>query len=391
MADENIYSSAPVLDEIEYVETARKTGPQGVTAPVLDDIDFTDSVQKKGAPKGVSAPVLDDMSDFIDTSQRKGAPTGVSAPVLDDMSDFADTSQRKGAPKGVSAPVLDSAGSMNTPSSKLIMSDEDIVNGLSPEQKAVFDGLPSEKQQQVIEMRRTQLGAEAPPPKVTAPVLDDDNYVPPVKEEKPAEPQPEIKAPVLDEEPETPKYVPKYVDEDLERAKIEGAKKARESALTSNQKDSKESLRMMLELKEQQQAEMAEKGFKMTIVLAVAGIISAVAFYLLYSGKLGLPYKEGIGGFAKVVEEASMYIAVIIGILSCGLVSGIGAVKSLASFAYLLFGIIQVFPGVTMIPQHEGNLAVAGILYGVAIAGTVFEIVSISGNESVGLYFKRKG
>ena len=100
-------------------------------------------------------------------------------------------------------------------------------------------------------------------------------------EEQPA-PQPEapVAAPILDDEPEAPKYVRQFVDEDLEKAK-QNARKSVSAGLTSNQKDSKESLRMMLELKEERQAEMAQKGFRISLILAILGVVAAVCFYLL--------------------------------------------------------------------------------------------------------------
>ena len=45
----------------------------------------------------------------------------------------------------------------------LIMSDEDIISGLTPDLLERFKALPADKQQQVIEMRRAQMGAIAPP------------------------------------------------------------------------------------------------------------------------------------------------------------------------------------------------------------------------------------
>ncbi|SEH68392.1 hypothetical protein SAMN02910265_02106 [Ruminococcus flavefaciens] len=48
------------------------------------------------------------------------------------------------------------------PSEPLVLSDEDIIAGLSPELKERFDELSADKQQQVIEMRRAQMGAVAP-------------------------------------------------------------------------------------------------------------------------------------------------------------------------------------------------------------------------------------
>lgn len=367
MNDENNFGGSP-LDEIEYNAPSKKNdGPQNVTAPILDDIDYVAPSAKKNGPQGVSAPILDDMSSYSPNTSKKGAPTGVSVPVLDDNS----------APYQASEPE------------KIIMTDEEIIAGFTPDQLETFNRLPPANQQKVLDLRRDQLGVEAPQPTVTAPVLDEDNYTPPPKKEEPIKPAEPIKAPVLDEAPEPPKYVPKFVDEDLERAKREGAKKAVSSQLVSDQKDSKESLRMMLQLKEERRAELAQKGFKISIILAVLGIIAAVVFYLLYSGQLGLGYKPDFSGIGKTVENSSMYIAVIVGICSFLLITGIGGCKSLASLVFLLFGIIQIFPGVVMIPQHKGSLALVGLLYAVSLICTIVVFFMLSASEAVGLYFKK--
>ena len=377
MPDENNYGGVPILEDIDYVPTTKKEGPQGVSAPVLDDIEYTESA-RRGAPTGVSAPVLETMDTYNPAfEQRRGAPTGVTAPVLDDMDNYNPSYEQTGK-------------ETETVSKKLILSDEDIVSALTPELKTIFDNLSDEQQQKIINMRREQLGAEAPPAEVTAPVLDEDNYVPPPVKEEPPKPAEPVTAPVLDEEPEPPKYVPKFVDEDLERAKREGAKKAVASQLTSNQKDSKESLRMMLELKEQRNAELAQKGFKVTIAIAIIGVIGAVTFYMLYAGKLGLDYKSSLSGIGNIIKESALYISVISSAISLLMITGAGAVKSLASFVFLVLGIIQIFPGAAMIPQHNGSMALAGILYAISIGCTAAVFITLSASEAVGLYFKKK-
>ena len=368
-------------------------GENNFGAPVLDDIDYVEPTPKKEGPTGVAAPVLDDF-EYV-APEKKGGPTGVAAVVLDDMSDYtAPAAEKKGAPTGVAAPVLDDEMSYTAPqkSEKLVMTDDEIIDGMSEEEKALFANLPQDKQQQVIDMRRQQLGAEAPAPAVAAPVLDEDNYVPPPKTEKPAEPVEAVTAPILDDEPETPKYVPKFVDEDLERAKREGAKKAVSSGLVSEQKDPKESLRMMIELKEQLRQEEAKKGFKVVIILGIIGVIGAIAFFLLYSGSslLGIEYKEeALSGISNIIKEASLYIAVAMGATGLVMISGVGFLKTLASLVYLLAGIIQVFPGLLMISLHEGSLGLIVTLFVISIACTIAVFGGLSGLESVGQYFNR--
>lgn len=364
----------------------------------LDDIDYTAPPPKKSVPTDVSAPVLDDMDYYTPPpTVKKGAPTGVSAPVLDDMDYYTPPpSQKKGAPTGVSAPVLDDDDmpyQAKKPEVK-IMTDEEIIAKFTPEQLETYNRLPDVNKQKVLERMREQLGVEAPPEppvEVSAPILDEDNYTPPPKPEKKAEPQIQtpVSAPILDDEPETPVYKPKFVDEDLEKAKREGAKKAVSSQLVSDQKDSKESLRMMLELKKERQRELAQQGFKWVIMLAVIGLIGAVSFYLLYSGSLGLDYKDGIDGIAGVIKDSALYITLAMGASGLAIISGIGFFKSIASFVYVVSAIVQVFPGAVMIPQHEGSMGLTVILYAVSIICTIAVVFGLSGVESVSLYFKR--
>ena len=369
MNEENNFGGSP-LEDIEYkAPEPKKNDISGIAAPVLDDIDYVAPTAKKGGPTGVAAPVLDDMDVYTPSSEKKGAPTGVVAPTLDDDVPYV-------------------ADSVKAPE-KLVLSDEEIIAGLTPEQLETFNRLPKANQQKVLDMRRDQLGAVAPEPVISAPVLDEDNYVPPPKKEEAPKPEEPITAPVLDDAPEPVKYVPKYVDEDLERAKKEASKKAVAAQLVSDQKDSKESLRMMIQLKEERKAELAQKGFKITIVIAIIGIAAAVLFYLLYSGQLGLSYKDGFSGFGKKVGDSSFYIAGVVGLCSILLVTGMGFAKSLSSLVFVLFILVQIFPGVVMIPQHNGNLGLVGLLYGLSLIASIAVIFMLSGSEAVGQYFKR--
>lgn len=389
MNDENSFGTG-LPEDIEYSGQSSKLGaPTGVSAPVLDDIDYVAPSAKKSGPTGVSAPVLDDMDSYVPGGERKSGPSGVSAPVLDDMSSYTPSDGKKGAPTGISAPVLDDpeAYTASAPK-KLVLSDEDIINGLTPDLRAKFDVLPADKQQQIIAMRRSQLGAEAPAAPVSAPVLDEDNYTPPPKKEEPEKPAPAVTAPILDDEPEAPKYVRKFADEDLERAKAD-ARKSVSASLSSEQKDPKKSLEMMLKLKEERLEELADKGFRITIVLAVLGIIAAACFYLLYTGKLGLPYKDSLSGISSTVESSALYIAGAAGFCALLLITGIPAIKSLCSLIFLLFSLMQLFPGAAMIPQHEGNIVKAGALYAGALICSVAVFISLSASEAVSQYFKR--
>ena len=358
----------------------------------LDEINYYSSEKKKNDPSNVTAPVLDDFEYDTPVTKKNSGPQGVNAPILDDMSTYSPNVEKKGAPQNVSAPILeDNELTYNSKTSnKHILSDAEIINGMTPEQQEAFNKLPENNKKQVIDMRRSQLESEKASISIPVPTIEETEYIPSPKKTELSEPDsPATVAPILDEVVEAPKYVPKFVDEDIERVKREAAKKAVSSQLTSDQKDSKESLKMMLQLKEERKAEMVAKGFKITIIISVIELIAAVAFYLLYSGKLGLSYKDGLDGISKVIENSALYFSMAIGGLSLLMISGIGAFKSLNSLLLLLFGIIQLFPGLFMIPQHNGNMALVVGLYAVSLICTIASFIALSGSECVGLFFKK--
>ena len=145
---------------------------------------------------------------------------------------------------------------------------------------------------------------------------------------------------------------------------------------------------MMMALKEERAAELAKKGFGVTIAVAVIGIIAAVAFYLLYTGAFGTGYKDALGGFSKIVNNSAVYIAVAAGLCSVTLITGMGGFKSLTMFVFVLFGALQIFPGLAMLPQHK-KMGVAGALFAVALICTIAVIVISSASEAMGRYFNR--
>lgn len=345
---------------------------ENIKAPVLDDIDYSASA-KKGAPKDVTAPVLDDMdSPYIEKNARKGAPSGISAPVLDDMSSYTPK-EKKSAPK--------------------YLNDEQIIEKFSAEQKQQFYILPDDKKKMVLDYTRKQLGVPLEPePELKTPVLDEPDEIQTF--EKPVhnldydEP---LTAPVLDEAPEIPEYVPKFANDDIEKIKQEAKKEAVKSQLEPNQKDQKESLRMMKELREQRERADAEKGFKLTIIIAIIGCISAVLFSLFAGGKfMNLAYKAETGKLTDIVSQYSLYISIAVGICSFLLITGIKAFKSIATTIFMLFTIILIFPGIIMLTQKDGNMGINAVLYALSIIGSGYTFLSLTSNNKISLFFSKK-
>lgn len=118
--------------------------------------------------------------------------SAVSATDLIDAAIAAINHPEDAAPDNYSDPVgsmldniredaAEAIADINTPKSAepLVLTDEDIINGLTPDLKERFDALSPDKQRQVIDMRRSQMGAVAPEaaeeavPEKSAPAVDE--------------------------------------------------------------------------------------------------------------------------------------------------------------------------------------------------------------------------
>lgn len=368
-------------------------GENEINAPILEETTYDPNKNKKNdSLAGMTAPVLDDM-DYVAPTAKKDGPQGVSAPILDDMNSYVAPSQKKDGPQGVTAPILDSPDSYQ-PKQQTVQ-EHPMLMQFTPEQQAAFDQLSPEQQAQVIAMRKQQLAQqqaqEAP---ITAPVLDEDNYVPPTKSET-ADPQPteQITAPILDDEPAPARYVPSYADEDLERVKSEARKQAVASQLTSKQKDEKESLRMMQELRREREERAAHKGFYITIVIAAIGVIASVLFAMFASGEaFGLKYDTDVAAnkFTDFVSSSSLYLSVASGLFALLLITGIGGIKSFASFIYFVYSVIIIISGLVILPQKDGHMLANGLLYGVSLIGMVVVFFTLVTSECVNQFFKKR-
>ena len=146
-------------------ETADEKAPEeGLFENSGDTVSATDLIDAAIAAinhpeEEASVPESDPVGDMLDNIREDAAE------VIDDISSHRDTSTQK----------------------QLILTDEDIIAGLTPELKERFDELTPDKQRQVIDMRRSQMGAIAPPAKET---VAEEEFLP----EEEFTPEPEIES-----------------------------------------------------------------------------------------------------------------------------------------------------------------------------------------------------
>ena len=346
---------------------------------------WTGNEEKKGAPvldeNDLAGLLGDEPQVWTGNSQQKGAPVLEEQVVLDDPA-AADYTQA--APKNDA--VLDAADV------------GDLLGGGEPEAydevaefckrlqfdetlKATFVTLDAEKQQQVVEMRASQLGVPAP-------------MIPNALRPKAEEAAPESAEVELEEAPEPEEYVPQFKDEDLERIKEESKKPQKytppQVELTEEQK--KENRRMMQELREEREQELAKKGFVQLLILTAVGAVVAICFGLFFSGIGPFAFKEEFmqdaGGFMALVQKFAPIVAVVMGISALLLAAPIPQLKGITKFAFSIGFILSLFPGIPMLIQKQ-NVGASAPIFILAAVGTIGVVIVMSVSDAINAYNKR--
>ncbi|MBR7038310.1 MAG: hypothetical protein IKI21_03575 [Oscillospiraceae bacterium] len=355
-------------------------------APVLDMSDLdgllgdTPAVWDGGETKK-GAPVLEEQVQ-LDAPAQSWVDERRGAPVLDEAPQLDDGTYQAAAPAN-NGPVLDA-------------NVDDILGGGEPAaydevaefcQRLQFDEalkekfvtLTAEQQTQVVAMRAQQLGLPAP-------------MIPNALRPKVAEELPEEADVQLEEAPQQEEYVPQFKDEDLERIKEESKKPQRyvppQVEMTEEQK--KESRRMMNELREEREREMAKKGFVQLIILSVVGVVAAAAFALFFSGAFGLGYKEEAAmSWLGTVKSIAPVLGVVMAVSALVLAAPVPQLKGITKLLFTLGFILSLVPGIPLLIQkEEGHGLVNGLLFAVMLLGTLSVVVTMSISDSINKYNK---
>ena len=334
-------------------------------APVLDESDlagllgdepqvWTGNTQQKGAPVLDEQVMLDEPTVPTYTPQE--------APRHDDLLQ-ADVGDLLG---GGEPEAYDEVGEF----CRKLQFDENL--------KATFQTLDAEKQQQVVEMRAGQLGIPAP-------------MIPNALRPKVEEALPEAAEVELEEAPEPEEYVPQFKDEDLERIKEESKKPQKyvPPPVEMTEEKKQENRRIMNELREERERELAKKGFTQLILLTVIGVIAAIGFGLFFTaaGPFAIKPDIELGGFMAVVKKAAPIVAVVMGIASLLLALPLPQLKGLTKFVFVISFILSLFPGIPMLIQ-KANVAVSAIVFLLALGGSIAVVVVMSVSDAINAYNK---
>ena len=155
----------------------------------------------------------------------------------------------------------------------------------------------------------------------------------------------DVQKPVLADEPQTEqRYVPKFVDPDVEAAKKTAVDRAIKSSLNSvpDSFDEEKSREIYREFMNQKEAELARKGGMLVILVMVIGMISGLATLLFSFGAL----KDE----APAIIETFNMCYMILGILFLGGAAAMlvksNTTRKIASNIFTIGTIIHVIPGI---------------------------------------------
>jgi hypothetical protein len=152
----------------------------------------------------------------------------------------------------------------------------------------------------------------------------------------------------------------------------------------------KENIRIMNELREEREREQAHKGLILLIILTIVGVVGAAAFSVFFSGAFGMGFKEEAaqnGFFSFAIKYAPIF-GVIMGISALPLAAPIKQIKGITRLFFVLGFILSLFPGIPLLLQKDGNVAVSAVLLVVSIASTLAVVFLLSTSESINMYNK---
>lgn len=248
-----------------------------------------------------------------------------------------------------------------------------------------------ERQRMQVQQAAMQQEAEA---RTAADALLGAETVYTAPEKKPErEALPEVDASALLEEP-APEPEKKVVfnQEDLEAAKRKAVKTANASLTSAPQteEEQKRARRELQALRQQQMADLATAGFKTSVILTIAGIISAVCM-IWFSGR---PYSDGFepSGFFSFADSFYRIGGILLALLSVTIVLRVTQLKGLTSFMFGLSSLLLLIPGIVMMFERKDAEGVwlTLILYLIAIVGCFAVTFTISTSDKLNAYYARK-
>lgn len=178
LAEEAVSNEAAPVEEQAYPyeeQTADNSADTAETAEKPKKIGFFKKLMSKSKDEAETAAENESIeAENSDVSATELIDAAIAA-INNDESETAESDPVGSMLDNIREDAAEKISDLSAPKpeevheqKQLVMSDEDVIAGLTPELKERFDALDPDKQRQVIEMRRSQMGAVAPPVDETA-------------------------------------------------------------------------------------------------------------------------------------------------------------------------------------------------------------------------------
>lgn len=333
----------------------------------------------------------------------------LASQLLGDMT-YDDPRKKQGGqnagPQVSSVPLLDDMGASSAPQQPQTgfqqLTEEQIATlQLQRAQKGLPPYTPdeiAELQADFIERQRTQrmqaaMAQQAAAQQAAAQaLLGEDTYQAP--EKKPVhEALPQVDASALLEEPAPePERKVVFNQEDLEAAKRAAVKTASQ-ALTSapqTEADAKRARQQLEQLRQQQQADLAQAGFMTSIILTIVGVIAAGCMIWFAARPFAADYEPG--AFFNIADTFYKFGGIALVLLSFTIVLRVRQLKGLTSALFGIASFLLVIPGIVVMIQKRaaGGFGLTAALFAIAVIGCFAVTFTISTSDKLNAYYERK-
>lgn len=308
---------------------------------------------------------------------------GASAVTLDDMS--------SGTPEPPKKPQYQEL----TDAQIQILQNQRAEKGLPPYTAEEIAALKNEFIERQIEAARQQHLAEtaAAQQQAAAALLSEpEDYSQPEKRE-PTKILPEVDASALLEEPAPePERRAVFNQEDLEAAKKQAAKRASEAlteAPAKTEEDQQRARKELQELRRQQMADLAQKGFSVSIITTALGILAGLG-EILFS--IGAYNSDDPSGVFKLFDKVYLLLGVLLVGLSITVVVRLKRLKGTVTLVSTLSAISLVVPGIVELLSAKRGASGFAVTCGGYLLGIVLSIVvtvMVSSSAPLSAYYSQ--
>jgi len=375
MADHNLDGvQMPQLEETTYdpSKAAVKHSLDDIAVPVLEETSYTPPSQKKSDLSDVAMPTLSDTYTQNQAQQPQfqqygapaqaqtqqpqfqqyGAPaqTQVQQPQFQQYGAPAQTQvqqpqfQQYGAPAQTQAqqPQFQQYGAPAQTQAQQPQFQQYGAPAQTQAQQPQFQQYGTQAQTQAQQPQYQQYGAQAQTPAQNNHTLDD------------------VQKPMLEDEPPVQqRYVPKYVDPDIENAKKASVDRAIKSSLNSvpDSFDQEKSREMYREFMREKESDMAKKGAVTVVILAILTILSGALSFFFATGPLTEKTAEGFMDTLNMLYMIMAFVQILGAVLM--FVKSQNTQKA-ASTIVTLITVLMVIPGIFIYFSKEsrGNASI---------------------------------